>query len=71
VQFLAITTNVVSLNLANGEAYSIQHHVIKFVSDLRPVFLVEELIRTVNMELCATMVFVSVSQDSPNLIVVE
>ena len=31
------TTKVVSLNLSHGEEYSIQHYVIKFVSDLRRV----------------------------------
>ena len=31
------TTNVVSSKPANGEMYSIHHHVIKFVSDLRQV----------------------------------
>jgi hypothetical protein len=30
-----ITTKVVSLNLAHGAVYSIQHYVIKFVGDLR------------------------------------
>jgi len=30
-----ITTKVVSSNPAHGELYSIQHYVIKFVSDLR------------------------------------
>ena len=34
VQSVPITTNVVSLNPAHGEVYSIQHYVIKFVSDL-------------------------------------
>jgi hypothetical protein len=34
VQSMPITTNVVSLNLVHGEVYSIQHYVIKFVSDL-------------------------------------
>ena len=34
---VAITTNVVSSNPAHGYAYSIQHYVIKFVSDLRQV----------------------------------
>ena len=34
VQSVAITSNVVSLNSADGEVYSIQHYVIKFVSDL-------------------------------------
>jgi hypothetical protein len=32
-----ITTEVVSLNLAHGEVYLIQHYEIKFVSDLRQV----------------------------------
>jgi hypothetical protein len=31
---IPITTNVVSLNPAHGEVYSIHHYVIKFVSDL-------------------------------------
>ena len=30
-----ITTKVVSSNPSDGEVYSIQHYVIKFVSDLR------------------------------------
>jgi hypothetical protein len=32
-----ITTKVVSSNPVYGEVYSIQHYVIKFVSDLRQV----------------------------------
>ena len=32
-----ITTNVVIANPAHGEMYSIQHYVIKLVSDLRQV----------------------------------
>jgi hypothetical protein len=32
-----ITTKVVSLNPAHGKVYSIQHYVIKFVSNLRQV----------------------------------
>ena len=32
-----ITTKVVSSNPVHGEVYSIQHYVIKFVSDLRQV----------------------------------
>jgi hypothetical protein len=32
-----ITTSVVSSNPAQGDVYSIQHYVIKFVSDLRQV----------------------------------
>ena len=37
VQSMPITTKIVSLNPAHGEVYSIQHYVIKFVSDLRQV----------------------------------
>jgi hypothetical protein len=36
-QSVLITTKVVSLNPAHSEVYSIQHYVIKFVSDLRQV----------------------------------
>ena len=32
-----ITTKVVSLNPAHGEVYSMEHYLIKFVSDLRQV----------------------------------
>jgi len=35
VESVPITTKVVSLNSAHGDVYSIQHYVIKFVSDLR------------------------------------
>jgi len=34
VQSVPITTKVVSSNPVNGGVYSIQHYVIKFVSDL-------------------------------------
>jgi hypothetical protein len=34
MQSVPITTNVVSLNPVHGRVYSIQHYVIKFVSDL-------------------------------------
>ena len=37
VQSAPITTNVVSSNPVHGEVYSIQHYVIKFVSDLRQI----------------------------------
>ena len=37
MQWVPITTNVVSSNPIHGEVYSIQHYVIKFVSDLRQV----------------------------------
>ena len=35
VQSVPITTNVASSNPVHGEMYSIQHYVIKFVSDLQ------------------------------------
>ena len=35
MQAVPINTNVVSSNPARGEVYSIQHYVIKLVSDLR------------------------------------
>ena len=34
LQIVPITTKVVDLNPAHGKVYSIQHYVIKFVSDL-------------------------------------
>jgi hypothetical protein len=37
VQWVPITTKVVSSNPAHGEVYSIQHYGVKFVSDLRQV----------------------------------
>jgi hypothetical protein len=36
-QSMPITTKVESSNLAHGELYTVQHYVIKFVSDLRKV----------------------------------
>ena len=37
MQSVPITINVVNSNPAHDEVYSIQHYVIKFVSDLRQV----------------------------------
>ena len=37
MQSAPITTNVVNSNPADGEVYSIQHYVIKFVSDVRQI----------------------------------
>ena len=34
---MPITTKVVSSNPAHGKVYSLQHYMIKFVSDLRQV----------------------------------
>jgi len=39
VQPLPITTKGVNLNPADSELYSMQHYVIKFVSDLRQIGL--------------------------------
>ena len=36
--YMSITTKVVRSNPVHGEVYSIQHYVIKFVSDLRQGF---------------------------------
>jgi len=52
MQSVPITTNSVSFNPArSGEVYSIQHYVIKFVSDLRQVggFL---LTATIELKYC-------------------
>jgi len=38
VQSVPIITKVVSSNPVHDEVYSVQHNVIKFVSDLRKVF---------------------------------
>ena len=37
MQSVPFTTNVVNSNPVDGEVYSIQHHMIKFLSDLRQV----------------------------------
>ena len=37
IQLVPITTKVVSSNPVHGEVYSIQHYMIKFVSDLQQV----------------------------------
>jgi hypothetical protein len=37
VQSVPITTNVVSTNPTHGKVYSIQHYVIKFVSDMQQI----------------------------------
>ena len=37
MQYVPITTKVVSLNPTHGEVYAKQHYVIKFVADLRQV----------------------------------
>jgi hypothetical protein len=37
VQSVPITTKIVSLNPVHGKVYSMQHYVIKFVSDLQQI----------------------------------
>ena len=39
MQSVPITNKVVSLNPADGEMYSIQHYLIKFVRDLQQVLV--------------------------------
>ena len=50
MQSVPIITKFVSLNPADGKMYSIQHYVIKFVSDLRQVggFLRGTLVSSTN-----------------------
>ena len=50
VQSVPITTKIVSLNSVHGDVYSIQHYVIKFVSDLRQVdsFLIDTPVSSTN-----------------------
>jgi len=50
MQSVPITNNVVSSNPIHGEVYSIQHYMIKFVSDLRQVggFLLGTLVSSIN-----------------------
>jgi hypothetical protein len=45
MQSVPITNNVVSSNSTHGEVYSIQHYVIKFVSDLRQVGGILQILR--------------------------
>ena len=47
-QSFSKTTNVVSSKPANGELYSIQHYVIKFVSDLSQVGGFRRVLRQLN-----------------------
>ena len=51
---MPITTNIVSSNLDQGEVYSIQHYVIKFVSDLWQVggFLLSSPLSSTNKTDC-------------------
>ena len=51
---MPITTNIVSSNLDQGEVYSIQHYVIKFVSDLWQVggFLLSSPVSSTNKTDC-------------------
>jgi hypothetical protein len=49
VQSVPIANKVVSSNPAYGEVYSIQHYVIKFVSDLRQVDLFSSAYISINL----------------------
>ena len=56
MQSVPITTKVVSLNLDHVEVYSIEHYVIKFVSDLQQVCdflkIPIKLITTIKLKYC-------------------
>ena len=54
MESVPITTKVVSSNPDHGEVYSIQHYVIKFVSDLRQVcgFSLDTLVSSTNKTDC-------------------
>ena len=57
MQSVPITTKVVSSNPIYGEVYSIQHYVIKFVSDLRQVGGFRRVLQfTAPIKLIATIV---------------
>jgi hypothetical protein len=62
MQSLPTTTKVVSWNHAHGEVYSIQHYVIKFVSDLQQVcgFLRVLLVSSTNKASCLTKILLNV-----------
>jgi Fe-S cluster biosynthesis and repair protein YggX len=66
---LQLITKVVSLNSVHGEVYSIQHYVIKFVSDLRQVsdfFLVSSTNKTYSYDI--TEILLKVVFNTINLI---
>ena len=72
-QSVHITPKVVSSNPAHGEVYSIQHYVIKFVSDLRHVggFLLGTPVSSANKTDChnitGTLVKVALNTKTINL----
>jgi len=45
VQSVPITTKIASSNPVHGEVYSLQHYVIKIVSDLRQVGVFSRVLR--------------------------
>jgi len=57
MQSVPITTKVVSLNPTHGKVYSIQHYMIKFVSDLR---LVSGFLSVLQFEFVTTVSLLSV-----------
>ena len=54
MQSMPITTKVLSSNPVHGEVYSIQHYVIKFVSDLQQIsgFSTGNLVLSINKTDC-------------------
>jgi hypothetical protein len=71
IQSVPITTKVMSLNPVHGEAYMLQHYVIKFVSDLWPVggFFPDTLVSSTNKTDChnVTEILLKVALNTINL----
>jgi len=79
MQSVPITTDVVSLNLNQAEVYSIQHYVIKLVSDLQQVggFLCViwfhppiKLTATVFTEILLKVALNTINQPEPTIFVI-
>ena len=68
VQSIPITTKVVSSNPVHGEEYSIQHYMIKFVSDLRLVgCFLRVLWIPLPIQLTTTISDISLEHHNPNI----
>ena len=64
MQYVPITTKVVSSNPAHGKVYSIQHYMIKFDSDLR---LVSSFLRVLQLEFVTTVSLLSVDLQASSI----
>jgi len=66
VQSVSITTNIISSNPVHGEVYSIQHYVIKFVSDLRQVSSTNKTGRHDTTEILLKMALNTIQPNQPS-----